>query len=389
MLSLDLTFKKLKKRGEELCGDTVEIVRDAESTVIVLADGLGSGVKANILATLTAKIIATMIKNHLGIEEVVKTIIETLPVCRLRGIAYSTFTVVQINAGGEARIIEFDNPSAAVFRQKSPLPLQFKQKEVEGRKIRETSLELLPDDELFIFSDGVVHAGIGGTLKLGWQRDNIIADIERMTKAKDTSIYEKVGALISFCNIYYQEAPGDDSTIIGLKARRPSPGAVMIGPPLERERDREVVDLLMSENNVHKAVCGGTASKIVARETNRELAVHLDFPDPQVPPTGSIKGLGLVTEGALTIGKTLEILRTISGEETVSPDLTEKKDGASQLASFLLEKCTQVKFLIGRRENPAHQGHGFPPELSHKHREVQEIMAILNALGKKTEAVLF
>jgi len=114
MLSLDLNYKKLKKKGEELCGDTVEIVRDAESTVIVLADGLGSGVKANILVTLTAKIIATMIRNHLGIEEVVKTIVETLPVCRLRGIAYSTFTVVQINAGEEARIevnLDFPDPT--------------------------------------------------------------------------------------------------------------------------------------------------------------------------------------------------------------------------------------------------------------------------------------
>lgn len=389
MLSLDITCKALKKQGEELCGDTVEIVRDDESTVIVLADGLGSGVKANILATLTAKIIVTLIKNHLEIEEVVRTIVETLPVCRLRGIAYSTFTVVKIDAGGEARIIEFDNPSAVIFRAKSPLPLSFEQKEVEGRTIRETHLRLLPDDELYIFSDGVVHAGIGSALKLGWQRDNIIADIERMTRAKDSSIYEKVGSLIYFCNIYYQEAPGDDSTIVGLKVRQPRPGAIMIGSPLEREKDREVVDVLMSEGNFYKAVCGGTASKIVARETGRELEVNLDFPDPTVPPTGIIKGLDLVSEGAVTISKALEMLRAISWEEAISPDLAEKKDGASRLASFLLEKCTQVKFLIGRQENPAHRGDGFPPALNQKHRDLQEIIHILNALGKKTEAVYY
>lgn len=260
---------------------------------------------------------------------------------------------------------------------------------IEGRLIRETSLQILTEDELFLFSDGVVHAGIGGVLKLGWQWENIVADIERMKQAKESSIYEQVGSLISFCNIFYQGAPGDDSTIVGLKVRRPQPGIVMVGPPLERSSDREVVDQLMADTGSLKAVCGGTAANIAARETGRELIVNLDFPDPAVPPVGTIKGVNLVTEGIITIGKTLEILRAIAGEDTISPNLTGRKDGASLLAAFLMEKCTQVRFIIGRRENPAHQGAGFPQELTRKHKDLQEIMAILNALGKKTEAVYY
>lgn len=390
MLSLDIMHKKLKKQGEELCGDTVEILQDEDNTLIVLADGLGSGVKANILATLTAKIIATMIKNKLGIEEAVKTIVNTLPVCRVRRIAYSTFTVVKIESSGDTRIIEFDNPATAIFRQDSILPIDFAVKEIEGKTIREAHCRLLPGDELFLFSDGVIHAGIGKTLKLGWQWENIVAHIERMHRTNDSSIYEKVNNLISFCNILYQDAPGDDSTMVGVRVRQARPGVIMIGPPLEREKDHEVVKRLLARSDYLKAVCGGTAANIVARETNQELKVSLDFPDPSIPPTGRIKGIDLVTEGVLTIRRTLENLRAIAAAEgAVSLELRDKGDGATQLTNFLLQKCTQIQFLIGRRENPAHRGPGFPPELTRKHQDIAEIMAILSSLGKKTEAIYY
>ncbi|MGB4661284.1 MAG: serine/threonine-protein phosphatase, partial [Mobilitalea sp.] len=96
-LCTDVGYLSINKYGEQLCGDHVDIVEEDEnSLVMVLADGLGSGVKANILSTLTSKIISTMLANHMTIEDCVTTVASTLPVCEKRGIAYSTFTIIHV-----------------------------------------------------------------------------------------------------------------------------------------------------------------------------------------------------------------------------------------------------------------------------------------------------
>lgn len=388
MLALDIFAKGLNKHGEELCGDTVEIIRDDGVGIVVLADGLGSGVKANILSTLTAKIIGTMVKYRLSIEEAVKTIVATLPVCRVRQIAYSTFTLVKVDKNGAAHIIECDNPPSLVLRDGKRLPLTYSEKVIEGKQIKETMLQLLPGDEVFLFSDGVVHAGIGGVLKLGWQWENIVHDLERMENNGAGSIYSKVTQLAFMCNIFYQGKAGDDSTVVGLKVRHPRQGVVMVGPPLDPARDREVVEILAGTDGP-KAVCGGTAANIVARELGEKLITRLDFPDPSVPPTAEIRGIDLVTEGVITLHKTLQILRQYLSCTTTFLFLEDKRDGASRLVRFFLEECTNLKFLVGQGVNPAHSDPGLPIELTRKQEVLEEILSLLQATGKQVEVQYF
>ena len=154
-IHIEAAYKSLNKKGEELCGDHVMIKRNKDSFVMVLADGLGSGVKANILSTLTSTIISEMIYSGCELEEAVETISETLPVCKVRGVAYSTFTIVQVFQNGEANIVEFDNPSTVIIRDKKILEIEEKHKVINGRNLIIRNFICKPNDYIVSFSDGI------------------------------------------------------------------------------------------------------------------------------------------------------------------------------------------------------------------------------------------
>ena len=163
----DVAYNSINKYLEELCGDHVEIRRCKDNVIVVLADGLGSGVKANILATLTSNIAATMLKNGADIKDVVDTITMTLPECKKRGLAYSTFTIIQVFKSGEAYVAEFDNPKLILLNGHDKSGFARKKLTYGGKTIFESRFNIEVGDALVTFSDGVVHAGIGEVLNLG------------------------------------------------------------------------------------------------------------------------------------------------------------------------------------------------------------------------------
>lgn len=383
----DVFYRSINKSKEELCGDSVEVIRGDDHTIVVLADGLGSGVKANILSTMTAKIISTLLKESFSIEEAVSTMLKTLPVCKVRNLAYSTFSLVRIDKTGQAYILEFDNPGAIYIRDKKLADIEFTRRIIEGYSVKEAFVELLPGDELYLFSDGVVHAGIGASLSLGWQHENVALYIEKLQKDSEKSIFEKVLSILTTCNKFYNSKPGDDSSIVGIEAKTTKQGVIMIGPPIDKSRDCEVVNLLMQKDAL-KAVCGGTAANIVARETNAKIKPRLDFPDPSVPPIAEIEGIDLVTEGVVTLSKTLEMMKEITAGNPFSPEFSRKKDGASRLVKFMLKDCTHMKFLVGMTLNPAHKEFEFHNSMM-KHRIVDELVGQVKRLGKRVNIQYF
>ena len=179
-VSLDVCSKSLNKREEELCGDTVEIVKTADADIIILSDGMGSGVKANILSTLTTRILGTMLKNGETIEDCVETIASTLPICAVRGVAYSTFTIIRIIENEEAEIIQYDNPFVVLLRNGKNWEYPREAVEIGGKTIYKTRIPIQKDDTFIAFSDGAIHAGIGMSLNFGWERKDIIDYMEMM-----------------------------------------------------------------------------------------------------------------------------------------------------------------------------------------------------------------
>ncbi|MDF2566795.1 MAG: serine/threonine protein phosphatase, partial [Oscillospiraceae bacterium] len=239
-LFVDFAYESLYKYGEELCGDKVEFVRNEDFSLAVLADGLGSGVKANILATLTSKIIATMLSSGATLDEAIETIASTLPVCSQRGIAYSTFTILHVENNGEAYISEFDNPSLVYMKNDIIAPIKRREEMLSGKRIFISNLTVEQGDMLISFSDGVVHAGVGSLLDLGWQYDNIVKYIEENIKQKmsPTEVSRKILLAV---NALYMQKCGDDSTVCVLKIKPNTPVTIMVGPPVDEKSDDIVV----------------------------------------------------------------------------------------------------------------------------------------------------
>lgn len=375
---IDVSYNSLNKKGEELCGDKVEIFKSDNRTIIVLADGLGSGVKANILATLTSKIAITMLRKGADIEEVIETMAYTLPVCKIRKIAYSTFSILEIDDKGHCKIFESENPPYFFVRKGQLLELDKKTVQIVDKKVVITEVDLEIDDTLYICSDGVIHAGVGQYLNFGWQWEHVAEYVERGNEATA----ERLGRrLLSACDELYEGMPGDDTTVVTVKVRQPVNVFLFTGPPVDSRVDKPFISMFMRERG-KKVVCGGTAANIVSRELDKEIKTQLNYEDPRIPPTASIAGIDLVTEGVLTLKRTTEMINAYADKELTLKDLGQ--DGAAQLFRLLVDESTYIKFWIGKALNSAHQNPDFPVELSMKTNVVNELVTALNRMGKKT-----
>lgn len=375
---MEFSVASLNKYGEELCGDKVEFLSEESGFIAVLSDGLGSGVKANILATLTAKIAMTMLKEGLSIEEVVDTIIHTLPICSVRKLAYSTFTIIQVSSEGTAYIVEFDNPSVFFMREGKIHPIEKAVQEIDGRMIHESHFQLQEKDVLVFVSDGVIHAGAGKVLNLGWSWLEVAHYLENLEISKMSAV-KITKALLGVCEDLYLQHPGDDTTVATIKAIKPKVATLFSGPPNDKAHDRCVVEKLMRTQG-KKIVCGGTAANIVSRTLGLEVTTSFQLIDPRIPPIGHIKGIDLVTEGVLTLQGAVEKLERV--KESAEIDFLYAEDGASMLARMLFEECTHIHMIVGRAINPAHQNPDFPQALSIKLNILHKLEKILTQLGK-------
>lgn len=388
---VDSYFKSLNKKGEELCGDKVEIKRNDDSFIMVLADGLGSGVKANILSTLTSKIISEMISLGATLDEAVETIAATLPECQERGVAYSTFTILQIYYDGNARLIEFDNPGTIFIREGKIVNTDRDIKTIGKRKISESKFTVKKDDILVMFSDGIIHAGIGQTLNFGWDHKEVQEFLLSYTKSTD-SAKEIARILLANVNDLYEGKPGDDSTVACAKILPAKEARVMVGPPENQEDDKKVVSRLLSASG-KKICCGGTTSNIVAKITGKEIEMDsLVSLVSDVPPMAYIHGIDLVTEGVLTLQKVNKYLdRCVESSEYQEELIASKgKDGALCLVKMLLEDCTQITFMVGRSDNPAHKAIAYSTiSLNAKIQLIREMSENLKKLGKIVSIELY
>lgn len=387
-LCADIGCKSINHIGEQLCGDHVDIVEQGDnSTVIVLADGLGSGVKASILSTLTSKIISTMMAQGLSLEECVSTIAATLPICSVRGVAYSTFTIIHIIDNSTVELIQYDNPQIIMLRDCEIYDYPVSEVIIGGKKILKSNIKLRENDIFIAMSDGCPHAGIGTAFNFGWKRDDIAEFIRSVAHVGFTAKTLST-MLIDECNKLYGGKPGDDATACVIRIRKREPMNILFGPPSHRDDCDRMMSLFFSKEGKH-IICGGTTSSIAAKYLGKEVKTTLKFERSDVPPIAYIDGVDLVTEGVITINKVLEYAKDALDDNEEYAHWSVSQDGASLICRMLFEEATDINFYVGRAINPAHQNPDLPINFNIKMNLVQELSECLRKMGKRIKVSYF
>ncbi len=387
-LCADIGYQSIKHVGEQLCGDHVDVVESGEnSTVVVLADGLGSGVKASILSTLTSEIISTMMAEGLSVSDCVETIAQTLPICSVRGVAYSTFTILHIVENREMELIQYDNPLTILIRDGKNFDYPMNEMNIGGKKIYHSIIKLQEDDTFIAMSDGCPHAGIGLAYNFGWKREDITAFMEAnvaggyTAKTLSTILLDEVNRL-------YGNRPGDDATACVIRIRKRVPMNILFGPPRNHDDSGRMMSLFFSKEGKH-IICGGTTSSLAAAYLGKKVETNLNFAKSDLPPIARIEGVDLVTEGVITVNRVVAYAHDAIEDNRLYEKWSFGHDGASLICRMLFEEATDINFYVGRAVNPAHQNPDLPINFNIKMNLVEDLSACLRKMGKRIKVSYF
>jgi len=388
----DIAYKSINKYSEELCGDKVVTVKTADSDILILADGMGSGVKANILSTLTSTIIGTMFENGATLDECVRTVMDTLPVCQVRKVAYSTFSILQIFNSGDAYLAEYDNPGCIFIRNGGLMKIPRNERIIGDKCINEYRFKVQEGDAFLIMSDGTIHAGVGTVLNFGWEWPDIAAYALK-EYAGTVSAIRLASNIADACRQLYENKPGDDTTVACVRIIHRKPVHIMTGPARDPSDDERMIrDFMSGDEDTRRIISGGTSAEIASRVLNRKLDVSISYVDPDLPPEAFMEGIDLVTEGVLTLSQTLKLLKAYKDPEHLPDDFFKQLDrnnGASKIARMLIEDCTDVTIYAGLAVNEAYQNPNLPLELNIRQNLVEQFREAAAAIGKPVKIIYY
>jgi hypothetical protein len=375
---IEVNSQQRNHDGERICGDVFlyRFIKEENRIVAVLSDGMGHGVKANILATLTATMSINFTREHKEVDRIAEIIMNTLPVCSERKISYSTFTIIDIESSGRANILEYDNPATVILRGDQIFDPSWKKVVLEkgkhmGKVLKTCSFIPEKEDRIIFCSDGVSQSGMGSDLfPFGWERDNIASYAASLVSGEPSiSAVVLAGKIVTMAHKNDNYKAKDDISCAVIYFREPRKLLLCTGPPYEKEKDK---DLASKVNNFSGKVilCGGTTADIVARELNRSIVDELIFEDPELPPESFLEGVDLVTEGILTLQKVNEILKTYNNSVRLG------KGPADKIVKLIMES-DEIHFIIGTRINIAHQDPNLPVDLEIRRTVVKRIARLL------------
>ncbi len=375
---IEVKYNQKNHYEARICGDVFfsRHVLEEGRVIIVLSDGMGHGVKANILASLTATMALNFTVEHKENRRIAEIIMNTLPVCSIRKISYATFTIVDIDKAGETRILEFDNPGMVIVRDREIIEPEWEEIELvsgqhAGKTLRSCMFNPTKGDRLIFCSDGVTQSGMGSDpLPFGWGEAGLREFIIRTVQNEPDIDADKLAIrIVNAATKHDNYLPHDDISCVSVYFREPRKLLYCTGPPYEKEKDRELGDVVRNFNG-RKIVSGATTGDIIARELGVEIRDGFEFTDDELPPVSYMDGIDLYTEGILTLGKVASMLPGYLNK------VQKGKGPADQVIRMLLDS-DEITFIIGTRINIAHQDPTLPVELEIRRTVVKRIASIL------------
>ena len=381
------------KHGNIVCGDSVLMHKSIKEnrTIAVLSDGLGSGVKANVLSTMTASMALNFRIRREPITRTAKTIMDTLPVDSIRNISYSTFTIVDVESDGNGKIVEYDNPELILVRDNKIIKLPAENLIIQSklsstnsdtRTIKLSNILLQKEDRLVFFSDGVTQSGIGNrNMPFGWGDGVNEFILETIKENIDISARELSRKIVKQADLNDILRPKDDTSCVVFYVREPRRLLICTGPPFTEAKDKYLAEIIRDYKG-KKIVCGGTTSKIVSRELGLEIIIDLNDVIAGLPPSSKMEGIDLVTEGIITLGSLASIL------EEDFPKNIDQKGPHWDMYRMILD-ADIIDIVAGTKINIAHQDPSLPVELEIRRNVVKKLASLLEEKYMKTVKLKF
>lgn len=382
---IDVGFYQEKKYNQNAFGDYFlsKRYKDTDRIIAILSDGLGSGIKANILASMTATMLLKFIESDTDIKTACETIMNSLPVCKVRNISYSTFSAIDCDEEGNAKIVEEGNPEFIWIRNNEVLQPEYKiitSTNFKDRHMHIYKIKLELGDRVIFCSDGVTQAALGSKeLKLGIRREGLIEIVKnKLVENPNISSNELAEYIVRQVKVISPEHKlKDDTSVASIYCREPREAMVFTGPPYDIEQDNYYAEYLYNFKG-KKAIAGGTTANLVARELNLEIVSNTDISNGRLPGISFMDGVDLVTEGILTLSKTAEYLETGMFQD----------DSAGMLVKFLLDS-DEIKFIVGAKLNQAHYDPNLPVEIEIRRTVIKKIAKLLEDKYTKKVDVRF
>ncbi len=364
--------------GERICGDVFlhRKVKEENRIIAVLSDGMGHGVKANMLATLTSTMALNFTIEHQDMVKIAEIIMNTLPVCSERKTSYATFTILDIEIGGRVNILEYDNPQAFIIRENTLMDPEWEyvvldSEKNQGKELHRCSFIPEKGDRIVFCSDGITQSGLGpGRFPEGWGRDAMMDFVlNEITSHPELSAADLGERVVKKALQHDNFEPKDDTSCGVVYFREPRKLLICTGPPYDENKDAEYADRVRLFEG-KKVLSGATTGDIIAREWEQKIEDSYDFDDPDLPPISAMEGVDLITEGILTLTKVSNILKDYNIQTALD------KGPADRIVKMILESDA-IDFIVGTRINIAHQDPSLPVELEIRRTVVKRIAALL------------